>query len=148
MRNFKRNDHIHAWNTHDVCPEVINPRRTCARVAVLGLCVCVTTSPATTHNWASNWRYLRLRRKLGSILNMVFSLKMLRSKVMASFTYLAVSDHFTASHLDGGAYSCLKAYCRASTTQNTLECNVASLSSPALLFRISFAIFRILSHGM
>ena len=33
-------------------------------------------------------------------------------------------------------------------TQNMIECNVASLSSPALLFRISFTIFRILSHGV
>ena len=44
----------------------INPRRACARVTVLGLCVCVcvsvcpacTTSPATTRNGASNRRYL------------------------------------------------------------------------------------------
>ena len=59
------------------------------RVTVLGLCVCLsvclsgTTSPATTRNRASNRRYLRLRRNLGNILNMAFSLKMLCSKVMA-----------------------------------------------------------------
>ena len=47
---------------------LVNPRCTCARVTVLGLCVCVsvcvsvclsgTTSPATTHNGASNRRYM------------------------------------------------------------------------------------------
>ena len=62
---------------------LVNPRRACTG----GLCVCVsgTTSPATMRNWASNRRYLylRLRRNLGNILNMAFSLKMLCSKVMA-----------------------------------------------------------------
>ena len=76
------------------------PRRACARDMVLGLCVCCvccvcvclsvchvclsgTTSPATTRNEASNRRYLQLRRNLGNILNMEFSLNMLCSKVMA-----------------------------------------------------------------
>ena len=48
----------------------INPRRACARVTVLGLCVCLsvcvsgTTSPVTTRNGASNRRYLRHWRNL------------------------------------------------------------------------------------
>ena len=42
---------------------LINPRRACARVTVLGLCVC----PAPrVRNGTSDRRYLRLRRNLES----------------------------------------------------------------------------------
>ena len=75
---------------YQVCTPFINPRRACARVAVLGtrsVCPSVcpsgttspgttspgTTSPATTRNGTSNRRNLRLRRNLENILNMAFS---------------------------------------------------------------------------
>ena len=65
-----------------------NPRRACAaRVMVLGLCVCehVTTFSATACYNAHNKTYHRLQWDMRKVLCLVFSLKMLRSGIMAIF---------------------------------------------------------------
>ena len=78
------------------------------------VCVCVCLS--VRHHESSHYAQLSVQLKVPMASAQagkhfkygVFS-KMLHSKVMASFTYLAASDPFMVFHLDGDAYSCLKA---------------------------------------
>ena len=113
---------------------IINPRRACARVTVLGLCVCVCVSVClsgtTSPQLSVQLKVPTASAQAGKHFKYgVFS-------VMASFTYLAVSDPFTASHLNGGTYSKLKVGLTLPRTRS----HVTSLAL-ALLFRI-------LSHGV
>ena len=84
----------------DTCvPSLINPRRACARVTVLGLsvclsvCVCVCVCvffpySGTSRNQAYKQQYQRLQRDTGMKYKKGFFFKTLRSEVMASFTHL------------------------------------------------------------
>ena len=73
---------------------IINHRRTCARVTVLVLSVCLCVFPilAPRAIWRTNQaykqQYQRLQRDTGMKYKKGFFFKMLRSEVMASFTHL------------------------------------------------------------
>ena len=78
-----------SYSAEGVCTSVlfINPRRACARVTVVGLCVfvclSVTTFSPTSRNKTAKKRYVRLHRYTSLILKLAIFVKVLLSKVMA-----------------------------------------------------------------
>ena len=75
---------------------IINPRRTCARVTVIVLSVSVFVcfhNSGTSRNQAYKQQYQRLQRDTGMKYKKGFFFKTLRSEVMASFTHNYVCDY-------------------------------------------------------
>ena len=119
---------------------------------VLAHCVCLSLHPSY---FKLNFVSLSFQESLIIITNtfnitttqagkhyVVFSLKMLRSKV-----YIPGSVRpFTASHLDGGAYSCLKTFNDGLALPRTRS-NVTSLAFLPQLYCSGYP-SRILSHGV
>ena len=70
---------------------IINPRRSCAKVTVhvLSVCLCVCFPySGTSRNQAYKQQYQRLQRDTGMKYKKGFFFKMLRSEVIALFTHL------------------------------------------------------------
>ena len=77
-------------NLQNLSQNIINPQRACAaRVTVLGSCVCLSVRSilATTSKSKLRKRYPTLHRDKTKRIKLAIFLKMLRSKVMASFAH-------------------------------------------------------------
>ena len=129
---------------HQARFSIINPRRACARVTVLGLCVCVCIRHHEFCHYAQ--RSVQLKVPTASAQSGkhfkygVFS----KNASFKSYGIIYIPGIVRPFHGIPSQRRCLQLL----NVGLARMCNVASLSSPALLFRISFAIFRILSHGV